>query len=298
MTRLNRYLLTLAALLGMTIGSGGLALAGQAQELVSPTGWREIFRFLREEAEDRRNGRNGGPRPVGLCLLTPGAEEVVWHRTPRLLWQGDYTVGVRRTGQDQVQWPESTTSLPAGIHAADYGVTPLPSGQYDWVLYINAQDTANPTLWYPFTVMATGEQRDRITTHLAVLQARLTHEGASVEAIAQARADYFLDHDLPADALQEVFAVSNPSEELLAMQETLVQEYAVTDNKAGPAASAPWGACRMGIAKTKPGILAKAFEAMPISNSGNRLGGFMMKPTSSPGLRVLHSRGRRGMAPG
>lgn len=225
MTRLNRYhylVTTLATLLGLTLSSGGLALASPAQPLVSPTGWRAIFRILRDEAEDRRDGRNGGPRPPNLCRLTPGQGQVIWHRTPLLLWRGDYIIGLRPAGQDQVQWPQETLSLPADVQAAHYAAAPLPPGQYDW-LYLDAETPTQPTLQQPFTIMAAGARRDRITTHLAILQARLTQEGASAEASAQARARYFLSQDLPADALQEIFAVSNPSQELLALQETLVQ---------------------------------------------------------------------------
>jgi len=224
MTRLNRYLVTtLATLLGLTLSSGGLALASPTQTLVSPTGWRAIFRLLQDEAEDRRDGRNGGPRPADLCQLTPGREQVIWHRTPLLLWQGHYTAGLRPVGQDQVQWPQETLSLPAEVQAAHYAAAPLPSGQYDWLLYLDAETPAQPTLWQSFTIMAAGARRDRIATHLAILQARLTQEGASAEAIAQARARYFLSQDLAADALQQVFTVSNPSPELLVLQETLVQ---------------------------------------------------------------------------
>ena len=69
-----------------------------------------------------------------------------------------------------------------------------------------------------------------ISSGLEDLEAELDSEGVSEEEMALAKAEYFLEAELPADALQAVFAVSEPSEDLIKTQETLIQEVCVPDS--------------------------------------------------------------------
>ena len=58
------------------------------------------------------------------------------------------------------------------------------------------------------------QQRDRISAELTQLQAQL--QDASEETIALEKANYFVKQELWADALRELYSVSNPSPTLTA----------------------------------------------------------------------------------
>ncbi|MGG6238393.1 hypothetical protein ACQ4N7_07105 [Nodosilinea sp. AN01ver1] len=72
--------------------------------------------------------------------------------------------------------------------------------------------------------MASGEERDRIAADLEQITAELTHEQADAEAIAQAKANYFLKNELLADALQILFTVEDPSAEVVTARNALVTD--------------------------------------------------------------------------
>ncbi|MBD0268848.1 MAG: hypothetical protein ICV77_11210 [Cyanobacteria bacterium Co-bin8] len=96
---------------------------------------------------------------------------------------------------------------------------PLEAGTYDWQFFMIA-----PTHVYAtsFEIMD-DEAYERIAAELETLQADLEAEGADAETIVLARAAYFIQQELASDALQELFSVSNPSEEMLEGQAELVQ---------------------------------------------------------------------------
>ena len=226
MMQLNQSLRLTLGLLGMV----AVGAATVSPSWAGPPGWRRVFQFLTSEAEDRREGRNGGPRPGDLCLLNPGRGEQVWSRTPVFIWQGlTTTVGVRGNDPETLLWQQTATQK-AQVYTAAYGQASLSPGTYEWVFL---DGDGQPLLWSPFEVVdeaayaAHGEE-------LAALQQELEAAEASDADIALARTTYFADHNLSSDALQEVFAVSDPSPELLELQADLVQEFC-----AGPSQMEP-----------------------------------------------------------
>jgi hypothetical protein len=193
-------------------------LASPAQAL----SWVQVTEWFNREVEDRGRGANGGSRPVdGLCLLSPGHEQRVWSLSPTFVWQGMATVGVRPAQGEAILWQAEADETVAGAFREQYDGPDLERGQeYHWLFFITPDQ---PTEWFNFRVVDRFTHW-RIARDLEALQAQLKAEGAGGDAIALARAHYFLEKDLLADAIQAMFTVSEPSEELVEAREALVEE--------------------------------------------------------------------------
>jgi hypothetical protein len=87
-----------------------------------------------------------------------------------------------------------------------------PGQAYEWLFYREA-DSTQPITVRGFQVM-TATDRAQVRSALLKLPGR-------GEALAQARAAYFSDQELGADALAEMVAVSRPSAELQQILKTL-----------------------------------------------------------------------------
>ncbi|NEQ29579.1 MAG: hypothetical protein F6K04_01050 [Leptolyngbya sp. SIO4C5] len=158
---------------------------------------------------------------------------------------GDVTaIAVRPNGEDEFSWTvelpsaENTELEPAPIV---YDGAPLqPGTEYEWSIFFLEQSSeaesssgatvpsAEQQTIVLFKVLE-DEARDRITADLDQIQVDLEAEGADTEAIALARAGYFVENGLLADAMQEMFAVDDPSENLLSSRANLVSELCQPD---------------------------------------------------------------------
>lgn len=190
--------------------------------------------FNRDDVEDRSRGGTGTSRGPGeqqaddpFCILTPGRNETIWHQQPLFVTHGPINrIAVRLRANDRTQpnnpeiWGYSPRPDAARLMVAKTD-TLQPGNRYEWLFYNSQNDKVIFRL--SFTVMADGAERDQIATDLAQLEAELTHEGTSIEAIAKAKADYFLANDMPADALQILFAVEEPSADLVALRTETVE---------------------------------------------------------------------------
>jgi hypothetical protein len=208
------------------LSSAGLhsAQASVPTNAVVPSGWQRIVDLFSEENEDQRDSSDNGSRPVGgVCLVSPQHQQVLWHREPLMIWQSaQTTVGIRPQGAtDTVLWSATATPSEATVFQSNYQGTPLALGEtYEWLFYLNPE---RPSFWFRFDLMA-AEQYAQHEAALEALQVQLEASAASVEDVAVAQANYFLDNNLPADALQAIFAVGDPSPELLETQAALVTE--------------------------------------------------------------------------
>jgi hypothetical protein len=144
-----------------------------------------------------------------------------------LLLQGEVdVVGVRPAEGSPSTWvsPVLTADLDV-VKATPHGEPLQPGERYEWLYFQEAATQSFLTvLQTPFEVMPEGPRRDRITADLINLQSQLAADGADESAVALAQAEYLMNDDLPADALQAVFAVGDPSDELLEVRDTLIQE--------------------------------------------------------------------------
>jgi len=213
-------------------GEAGFSATSVQAQPPAPTLVQRIVDFFRSDAQDRRRGVISGSRPVdggeALCLISPGDSETLWHQQPLVLLQGDVPeIGVQALGDSRaIPWTTAPTQTESGLLKASYSGTPLTPGMPYGLLIYQEQpgQTQALTLRIPFRIMPEGEERDRITAELNQLTTNLATNGADAEAIAQSQADYFLANNLPADALQALFAVSSPSEALATARDALVAD--------------------------------------------------------------------------
>ncbi|HEY9880398.1 MAG TPA: hypothetical protein V6D29_18215 [Leptolyngbyaceae cyanobacterium] len=183
--------------------------------------WTQVTNWLNRESDDKGQGGEGGSRPTAnLCLLSPGNNQRIWSLSPTLVWQGMPIVGIRPAEERGEPWQVTATETVSGAYREPYTGPVLERGkQYEWLFFTTPDE---PSVWFPFQVV---DQLThwRISRDLNALQTQLETEGATPDAIALARANYFMENDLPADAIHEMFAVSEPSDELVQARETLVQ---------------------------------------------------------------------------
>ena len=150
-----------------------------------------------------------------LCPMSPGniGEQVIWSDRPLFVWAGTTTesqisvfsptTNFNYEQDDQLIW---TQTVAADSESVAYDGAALEPGlTYDWHLL-----NANKKYRLTFILM---EQREReaIARELAALEEELQVTDASSEDIAIAKADYFVQRQLWSDALQELYAVKNPS---------------------------------------------------------------------------------------
>ena len=164
--------------------------------------YEDILNQLREE---NRIGVRGG----NICAIAPparlmGINSAIWHDRPLFIWQGAaQRIELLARGTEEVLWSKNLT---ANDTRAVYDGEPLPAGQrYQWRLYASDQEPRE-------TMFRTlpKEERDRISAELNQLQT----QGATAEEIALQRANYFAKKRMWADALQEIYSVENPSDQL------------------------------------------------------------------------------------
>ncbi|MBD1874982.1 hypothetical protein H6F75_15955 [Nodosilinea sp. FACHB-131] len=194
--------------------------------------FEQVFDFFRGQVQDRRRGQVSGSRPVRdsapPCLINPGDSETLWHQKPLFLLRGDISqIEVQPLGDSAAQlWDAEPTATESGLLTAAYDGQPLRLGSpYQMLIYEDQPIFGSVlTVQIPLQIMAAGEERDRIAADLDQLTAELATEKADAEAIAQAKADYFIENELPADALQILFTIADPSEELIAAREALATD--------------------------------------------------------------------------
>lgn len=196
------------------------AIAQASDPAVAP--WQQIYNFFFQENDPPNDGANRGSRPIaGFCLLSPDLGQSVWHQEPMLVWQGYPMVGIRLQGEATPLWQDAIAAPATKAYRVAKPELLLNPGQtYEWLFYII--DPNAPALQVPFQVMDQAA-RARHNVELTAIQNKLTTETADESALALAQADYFIANNLPADALQVIFSVEEPTPELLEMQTVLVQ---------------------------------------------------------------------------
>ncbi len=247
---LNAFWVRVLSIAGLTLGSWPLSAIAQTSGADSLS-WGTLTQFF-QDAEDRGKGAPGVGRPTPNgrhCLISPAFNEPVWHLQPMLLWKSyTRTAGIRSSDEPQtLLWADlGQATLPDLLSAQAASTLDLRPGQaYEWLLFVTPMKTAdrNPKLeidsasfLIPFEILG-GERRDHVTADLQALEADLRHQGATPEAIALGKANYFLQENLVADALQAMFSVDHPSEDLLAARTAILQEICKTPDPSPSALS-------------------------------------------------------------
>lgn len=201
----------------------------------SPVSWGELFNWLRRSKTPL--GSRGD-----ICPLTPGRlgqVVTVWHERPLFLWRGAVAaIAVRPSGQTTILWSQAAPPPDAhGFRHLPYTGPPLQPGQtYDW-LFFSAATSQSPLLWVPFQLIPADEHAP-ITAQLQALEAGLGN--AAKASVAQARLNFFAEHALWADALQELFATDDPAGALTRYRATVYQQ-GCPAGPPRPAKRSAWG---------------------------------------------------------
>lgn len=166
----------------------------------------------------REQNNIGGTRG-DLCLVSPPARlrdiaDTIWHTNPIFIWRGTARrIELLDTSSKKVLWSKNLTP---NDRIAVYDGQPLQPGEkYAWALYVSDAEDEEPQQ-NSFTILSSTE-RDRITAELNQLQT----QGDTPEQIALKRANYFAEKRLWADALQEIYSVPNPSDQLKKLGEEI-----------------------------------------------------------------------------
>jgi len=163
--------------------------------------------------------RKGGSRPIvdDICMVSPDAptqRRIVWSDRPIFIWKGSVQkIAVRTAGSEKDLWSQTV----AGTQTTNYTGEALQPGQtYDWLVF----EGESPSKFVPFQVMDS-QQRDLITIDLNTLDNQLKAKKVNHEAIALAKANYFVQNQLWSDALQQAYSVEKPSPELAQIRQDI-----------------------------------------------------------------------------
>ncbi|QQE65133.1 hypothetical protein GFS31_18180 [Leptolyngbya sp. BL0902] len=182
--------------------------------------------------QDTNRGRDGGSRGSGVCLVSPGDGEMVWTLEPLLILQGDLKSTAFYISDDEEPfWTTPLTPDETFVAIQPYNGDPLePGTTYEQQVETFALDgRVVSSRRFPLQIMPEGEERDQIATDLAHLEANLAHNDLDTEAIALAKAEFFLDRNLNADALGWLFSVDDPSRVLAMMRQAVVEAICAQD---------------------------------------------------------------------
>ena len=181
-----------------------------------PSPWLELYQTNSSYDNTARppvQRTTGGSRGL-VCPISPAynplAIPLVWSNRPLFMWQvkegeqiGKFELWQHVT-QDVV-WSKPVSSSETTLL---YDGEALQSGErYYWVLF----NEDSVTLYRLAFQMLDQPTRDRISSDLMTIETQLQQEGASAEAIAYAKAEYFATRQMWADVLQQAYSVENPS---------------------------------------------------------------------------------------
>ncbi len=184
--------------------------------------WGKIFQSIfspQPPIQPRKGGSRGD-----ICMVSPdlsGEPRLVWSDKPLFLWRGNF----QKIGISSSKELVETNIFPRQISKQNditYDGEPLKPGQnYYWWLAVGN----SPNGFIPFKVMEP-QQRQRIANELQKLEQQQKAQKATVENIALAKANYFLNQQPPlwSDALQQAYSVKNPSPELFKMRASIIEQ--------------------------------------------------------------------------
>lgn len=222
---MNKFLLP-SLVLSATALSTLVILPNQAQSVkktpIQQTfSWTNISQalFIKKPPVQPRKGGSRDPLlpTADICMISPDAptqRRIVWSDRPVFIWKGSVQkIALRTAGSNKYLWSQPV----AETQSTNYTGKALQPGQtYDWQVFIGE----SPSKFVSFQVMD-AQQRERITSDLNTLENQLKAKKADGEAIALAKANYFVQNQLWSDALQQAYSVENPSTELAQIRQDI-----------------------------------------------------------------------------
>ena len=206
---------------GVALVMLGLGPTVQAQESSNGiwTRLNNIWSRLSNDEKDPPKGSRGG-----MCAIAPtnpnAGTPIIWHDQPVIVWQAGTVAKVSlQNNFDETLWEYVPSAEETHVV---YDGEPLQPGQA-YTLALHNIASLGPTLIPDFQVMhpifrslvGNGLENSFMPNEFTV---------SNEEWMAIHQADYFSKRELSFDAIQSLFSVSDPSSELLAIQEQVIEE--------------------------------------------------------------------------
>ena len=216
---MNKYKWILPNLLLLAIAVYELPIHAENDPTKPAFSWTSIFKSLLS-AKPPIKPSKGGSRPIdSVCMVSPDEPDqetkklrIVWSTSPLFIWKGKVKEIAVREQNSISSWSQPI----AETQSIAYTGKPLQPGKtYEWVV--------NDNTFVPFQVME-AQQRQQITTELKQLENQFQTKEDHTEAIAFAKVDYFIQHQLWSDALQQAYSVEKPSPELAAVRQDILTQ--------------------------------------------------------------------------
>lgn len=188
---------------------------------------RVIDRILRDDEERDPTTISRGDFFCPIAPARPNEDPQIWHQQPVFVWQGILEkIAIRDTATDEVIWTYEPTA--EETHVVYEGSPLRPSREYRWDIY-DSVSAESPSFSTGFEMLPHAS-RQLVTNGLTVAE----QTADTAEAIAIARANYFANRALFQDAIQALFAVESPTQEMIEAQEQLVETLCVSNNDTAP----------------------------------------------------------------
>ena len=221
-----KKLFAIAAPVTLSVFFWGLPAWTQAQSGLSQTSSlrRLIDRILRGP-EDEGNPPKTARPITAQCLISPavpGTEATTWHNQPTFVWQGELGhFKVVNTENDEVLWEYTPSAEETHIR---YAGVPLHAGQYyKWQIY--ESEHSDSAQYFPEFKIVDAETHQDIENHLATIDEEMASTPeVTDEAIAISKAQYFIDESLEIDAIQTLFSVEDPTQDLVIGQQEILEQ--------------------------------------------------------------------------
>lgn len=178
--------------------------------------WSRVF----NDEKDPPKGSRGG-----LCAIAPTHPNAdtpeIWHNPPVIVWQTGSVAKVSlATDPETAPFWEY---IPAGDETSIvYDGAPLDARE-TYTLGVHVSKDAGPALIPDFKVLS-AEERTIISNELESIASPNESTVSDAEWTAIQQAEYFVEHSLFYDAIQSLFAVSDPSAELIETQERIIEK--------------------------------------------------------------------------
>ena len=214
-----------SGLSGFLVVALGLGVASDARAQESSIRWQSRLnniwsRIIKDDEDKERPWGSRGD----MCAIAPtnpnAGTPIIWHDQPVIVWQAGTVAKVSlQNNFDETLWEYVPSADETHVV---YDGEPLQPGQ-TYTLALHNIASLGPTLIPDFQVMhpifrslvGNGLENSFMPNEFTV---------SNEEWMAIHQADYFSKRELSFDAIQSLFSVSDPSSELLAIQEQVIEE--------------------------------------------------------------------------
>jgi hypothetical protein len=188
---------------------------GMAQPVQADDFWSDLWgRIIRRRDQEKPNGSRGI-----ICAVMPQNlnNKRLWHDRPTFVWQGKASlIQVYEKSSKSLVWEQAIKDN-RNIITYD-GPALLPDIDYTWKAKSGLEETS-----ITFTILDRAASQE-IAESLAQLESQMRLKKIPPENQVQQRVDFFLEHELFLDGVQELFSANQPSQPIQDLQQKLIEK--------------------------------------------------------------------------